>query len=118
MQINFNYNNLTEAQELSDITEQKLNTLKKFITDDQQIICDAEFDKVAANKKGAVFQFAVNLQVDGNMYRADATEESFEAAVDEVRDELDKKLRRTKSKKDSLGKKAGRAMKNLIVKQG
>jgi ribosomal subunit interface protein len=117
MNINFKYNNHAEAQELSDITEQKLATLKKFIAADQSIICDAEFDKVAANKKGAIFRFSTNLQVDGDMYRADATEESFEAAVDEVRDELDKKLRRTKSKKDSLGKKAGRAMKNLISKQ-
>ena len=117
MNINFNYNNLDEAQELTETTEQKLNTLKKFIADDKATICDAEFDKVAANNKGAIFNFSVNLQVDGTMYRAEATEESFEAAVDEVRDELDKKLRRTKSKKDSLGKKAGRAMKNLITRQ-
>jgi ribosomal subunit interface protein len=117
MNINFNYNNHAEAQSLTDTTEQKLSSLKKFIADDAPIICDAEFDKVAANRKGAIFHFSVNLQVDGTMYRADATEESFEAAVDEVRDELDKKLRRTKSKKDSLGKKAGRAMKNLITRQ-
>ena len=117
MNVNFNYNNHTEAQNLTDTTEQKLASLKKFITEGTPTICDAEFDKVAANKKGAIFQFSVNLQVDGTMHRAEATEESFEAAVDEVRDELDKKLRRTKSKKDSLGKKAGRAMKNLISRQ-
>jgi ribosomal subunit interface protein len=117
MNINFKYNNHAEAQELTDITEQKLATLKKFIAPDQSIICDAEFDKVAANKKGSIFHFSVNLQVDGDMHRAEATEESFEAAVDEVRDELDKKLRRTKSKKDSLGKRAGRAMKKLISRQ-
>lgn len=117
MNVNFNYNNHSEAQDLADVTEQKLISLKKFIADDTPVICDAEFDKVAANKKGAIFHFSVNLQVDGAMHRAEATEESFEAAVDEVRDELDKKLRRTKSKKDSLGKKAGRAMKNLITRQ-
>jgi len=117
MNVNFNYNNHSEAQDLTDTTEQKLTSLKKFIADTTPIICDAEFDKVAANKNGAVFQFSVNLQVDGELFRAEATEESFEAAVDEVRNELDKKLRRTKSKKDSLGKKAGRAMKNLISRQ-
>lgn len=117
MNVNFNYNNHVEAQGLTDATEQKLVSLEKFINNQASVICDAEFDKVAANKKGAIFQFSVNLQVDGEMYRAEATEESFEAAVDEVRDELDKKLRRTKSKKDSLGKKAGRAMKNLISRQ-
>mgnify|MGYP001822078048 CR=1 FL=1 len=117
MNINFNYNNHPEAQALTNDTEQKLGTLGKFIAADKSVVCDAEFDKVAANNKGAVFHFSVNLQLDGELYRADATEESFEAAVDEVRDELDKRLRRNKSKKDSLGKRAGRAMKRLISRQ-
>jgi ribosomal subunit interface protein len=117
MNINFNYNNHPEAQSLTAVTEQKMQTLKKFIADDQSVVCDAEFDKVAANQKGAIFHFGVNLQVDGELHRADATEESFEKAVDEVRAELDKKLRRLKSKKDSLGKKAGRAFKRLISRQ-
>ncbi len=118
MNINFNYNNHAEAQVLTTITEHKLGSLKKFIADDQSVICDAEFDKVAANNNGEIFHFAVNLQLEGELYRAEATEESFEAAVDEVRDELDKKLRRNKSKKDTLGKRAGRAMKRLISRQG
>lgn len=117
MNINFNYNNHAEAQILTDLTEQKLGSLKKFIPEDKSVVCDAEFDKVAANNKGAIFQFSVNLQMGGVMHRAEAVEESFEAAVDEVRDELDKKLRRNKSKKDTLGKRAGRAMKRLIGRQ-
>jgi ribosomal subunit interface protein len=117
MNINFNYNNHAETQALTAVTEQKLGSLKKFIGTDQSVVCDAEFDKVAANQKGAIFRFAVNLQIDGELYRAEATEESFEAAVDEVRAELDKRLRRNKSKKDSLGKRAGRAMKRLIGRQ-
>lgn len=114
MNINFTYNNHDEARSLTDIAQQKIDSLHKFIGDEQSVICDAEFDRVAANQKGAIFHFAVNLQIDGEMYRADATEENFEAAVDEVRDELDKKLRRTKSKKDTLGKRAGRAFKRIM----
>jgi len=116
MNVQFNYNNHAEAQALSNTTEQKLNTLKKFIGADQSVLCEAEFDKVAANNKGQIFKFSVNLEIDGAMHRAEAVEESFEAAVDEVRDELDKKLRRNKSKKDTLGKRAGRAFKNLIAR--
>jgi len=114
MNINFTYNNHEEARALTAIVQQKLDTLEKFISNDQSVVCDIEFDKVAAHQNGAIFHCAVNLQVDGELYRADATEESFEAAVDEVRDELDKRLRRSKNKKDSLGKRAGRAMKRLL----
>lgn len=117
MNVHFNYNNHTEAQALADVTEQKLSTLEKYIPNDQSARCDAEFDKVAANNKGAIFHFSANVQIGGDVYRAEATEESFEAAVDEVRNELDKRLRRNKGKKDSLGKRAGRAMKGLIGRQ-
>lgn len=116
MDISYNYNNHAEAQALTAITDQKLNTLSKFIPAGTPVICEAEFEKVSANQKGAIFRFEVNLQVDGTLHRAEATEESFEQAVDEVRDELDKKLRRNKSKKDTLSKKAGRAFKNLIAR--
>lgn len=114
MNINFNYNNNTEAQALTTITEQKLSTLKKFIAAEAPVICDAEFDKVAANQNGQVFRFAVNLQVDGKLYRADATEESFEKAVDEVRAELDKEMRRSAKKHDSLLRRGGRAIKAMM----
>ena len=117
MQINFKYNNHEEAQALTAVTEQKLQTLSKFIADDQPVVCDAEFDKVAANNKGDVFRVAVNMQVDGKLYRADAVDDSFEKAVDEVRAELDKEMRRAKNKKDSLAKKAGRSIKNMLSRR-
>ena len=114
MNINFYYNNNVEAQALTTMTEQKLATLKKFIAADESVICDAEFDKVAANQNGQVFHFAVNLQVDGKLYRADATEDSFEKAVDEVRAELDKEMRRSTKKHDSLIRRGGRALKAMM----
>lgn len=114
MNVDFNYNNHDEARSLTEVTEQKLATLGKFIAEDQSVICAAEFDRVAANQSGHIFHFAVNLEIDGDMYRAESTEDSFEAAVDEVRNELDKRLRRNKSRKDSLGKQAGRAIKRLL----
>jgi len=112
--INFTYNNHEEARALTDITQSKLDSLEKFIKPDQSVVCAAEFDKVASSQHGKVFQFAVNLEIDGQLYRADAVEESFEQAVDEVRDELDKKLRRAKSKKSTLGKQAGRIIKSIL----
>ena len=114
MEINFTYNNHDEARSLSEVVQDKFDSLHKFIGADQSVTCDVEYDKVAANQKGSVFKVAVNLQIDGTLYRADAVEESFEAAVDEVRAELDKRLRRAKSRKDSLHKKAGRAIKQLF----
>lgn len=113
--INFKYNDLNEAVALSDMVEQKLQSLKKFLSDEQAITCDVEFEKVAPQQAGQVYRMEVNLMVEGTLYRADATEDSFEKAIDEVRDELDKSLRRAKDKQVTLDKSAGRAAKEQML---
>jgi len=114
MQINFKYNNLPDVHGLSDVVEQKLQSLSKYYKETDTVVCDIEFEKVAPKQNGQVHRFEVNMTVEGQLFRADAIEESFEAAIDEVRDELDKELRRSKSKKDTLAKKAGRAIKGMM----
>ena len=113
--INFKYNDLDEAVALSDLTEQKMQSLTKFLSDDQSITCDIEFEKVAPQKSGQVHRVEVNLLIDGTLFRADATESSFEMAIDEVRNELDKELRRNKDKQVTLDKSAGRAAKEQML---
>ena len=113
--INFKYNNLKEAVALSDLMEQKMQSLTKFLNESQSITCDVEFEKVAPQRAGQVHRVEVNLLVDGALFRAESTEDSFEMAVDEVRSELDKELRRSKDKQISLDKNAGRAAKEQML---
>jgi ribosomal subunit interface protein len=113
--INFKYNNLQEAVALSDLMEQKMQTLTKFLKESQPITCDVEFEKVAPQKAGQVHRVEVNLMVDGTLFRAESTDDSFEVAIDEVRSELDKELRRAKDKQIKLDKDAGRAAKEQML---
>lgn len=113
--INFKYNDLKEAVGLSDLVEQKMQSLTKFLSEDQSITCDVEFEKVAPQKSGQVHRLEVNLLVDGTLYRAESTEDSFEQAIDEVRNELDKELRRAKDKQVTMDKSAGRAAKEQML---
>jgi ribosomal subunit interface protein len=113
--INYKYNDLKEAMALSDLMEQKMQSLTKFLNEDQSITCDVEFEKVAPQQAGQVHRVEVNLMVDGTLYRADATENNFEMAIDEVRNELDKELRRAKDKQVTLDKDAGRAAKEQML---
>jgi ribosomal subunit interface protein len=89
--------------------------LTKFLSEDQSITCDIEFEKVAPQKSGQVHRVEVNLMVEGTLFRAEATENSFELAIDEVRNELDKELRRAKDKQLTLDKSAGRAAKEQML---
>jgi ribosomal subunit interface protein len=113
--INFKYNDLNEAAALSGLMEQKMQSLTKFLNEEQSITCDIEFEKVAPQKAGQVYRVEVNLMVDGTLFRADATENNFETAIDEVRNELDKEMRRAKDKQVTLDKDAGRAAKEQML---
>tara|TARA_B100000745_G_C20082463_1_gene369836 strand:+ start:632 stop:994 length:363 start_codon:yes stop_codon:yes gene_type:complete len=99
---------------LQDLVTSKLESLSKFIGDETDVKCEVEFKKVAPHKSGAVHRVEVNLWVKGQMFRAEATEASFEAAVDEVRDELDKEMRRHSKKRESLMRKGGRKIKEML----
>lgn len=114
-EIRFKYNDLEEAQSLTAIVEQKLNTLEKYLGGANLVICEVEFEKVAPQQHGQIYRVEANLNIDGILYRAEATEESFEKAIDELKEELDAEIRRAKDKQTTLDKEAGREMKEKML---
>lgn len=114
--INYKYNNLAEGEKLAKLADQKLEPLGKFIADNATTNCEVEFEKVAAHQQGKIHRVEANLRVDGVLHRAEAVEESFEVAIDEVRDELNKKLRRAKDKSKSLLRRAGQQVKEKFFR--
>jgi len=113
--INFKFNDLHEAQALAEVVEQKCVAFEKYIRAGAALTCDVEFQKVAPQQNGVVYQVEINLSVDGTLFRAVATEESFERAIDVVRDELDRELRTAKEKQETKDKQAGREMKEQML---
>ena len=111
--INFKATQTDLDDAMRTLTEQKLQTLEKFFGD-ASVLCDVEFEKVAAHQNGDIYRVEVNLQVDGTLFRAEATLDSFEKAIDEVRDELDKELRRARKKHDTLVRRGGRMIKDML----
>ncbi len=113
--INYKFNNLEEAQSLTDLVERKLSSIEKYLHTEESGTCDVEFSKVAAQQNGEIHRVEVNLRVEGDLYRAEATEESFEKAIDEVRAEIDKEMRRAKDKQVTKDKQAGREAKEMML---
>jgi len=116
--ITYKYNSVEGADALAKLTDQKLEPLGKFIANNASTTCEVEFEKIAAHQQGKIHRVEANLLVDGTLHRADAVEESFELAIDEVRDELSKKLRRSKDKSKSLLRRAGLQVKEKFFRGG
>ena len=116
LQINHKYNGLEEAKALTDLVESKMQVLEKFTNGTNSVLCEVEYEKVAEQQTGKIYRMEVNATIDGKLFRAEATEESFEQAIDEVRNELDKEIRRAKDKEVSLLRRTGRRMKEALFR--
>lgn len=115
--INYKYNDLEEAKSLAPVLDAKLQqVLEKFVNEGDSVLCEVEFEKVSNHQSGEIYRVEANATIDGALYRAEAVESSFEKSIDEVRDELDKALRRAKGKQQSLLKRAGRRIKETILR--
>ncbi len=112
--INFKLTQTEITDNLKNVTENKLRTLEKFIGKAPSI-CDVEFERVTNHHQGGnIHRVEVNLEVNGKLFRSEATSDSFEKALDEVRSELDEELRRARGKEETLLKRGGRRFKELI----
>lgn len=111
----YKYNDLEEAKNLTPLTDEKLLMLQKFIDEGSSVLCEIEFSKVSEQNNGDIYRVEANVTIDGKLYRAEAIRDSFEKAVDEVRDQIDKELRRAKGKQHSIAMRAGRKIKELVT---
>jgi len=113
--IQFKATNTEMNEELQDFTEKKLSSLEKFINDEEtDLKCAVEFEKITAQQSGEVYRVEVNFFKEGTLFRAESTKDGFEKAVDEVRDELDKEMRRAHKKQATMVKRGGRAIKDML----
>lgn len=112
--INFKITNAEVSDPLKDVTENKLRTLEKFIGD-SPTVCDVEFERVTNHhQQGNINRVEVNLEINGKLFRAEATSDSFEKAIDDVREELQQELNSHRGRQDTLLMKGARKLKDLM----
>jgi ribosomal subunit interface protein len=112
--INYKYNSIEEAKSLADVVDQKFAPLGVFVDEEAKSACEVEFERLSAHQNGRVHRIEANITINGILYRAEATENTFEEAVDKVRDELDRELSRAKDKQVTQSKDAGRIAKEML----
>ncbi|MCB9810848.1 MAG: ribosome-associated translation inhibitor RaiA [Candidatus Nomurabacteria bacterium] len=114
----FRNTNVTVEEKLHDLVEQKFTSLEKYIGDETDLKCEVEFEKIASHNTGDIYRVEANLWLSGKMHRAEATKDTFENAIDEVKEELDRELNKDSSKRQTLMKKGGREIKEAMRSGG
>lgn len=112
--IQFKATNTVLEGEYQDLVEHKFASFERYVGQATDLKCEVEFEKIGAQNSGPIFRVEANFYRDGTLFRAEATEDSFEKAIDEVRNELDKEMRRTLNKRETLLRRGSRAIKDMM----
>ena len=110
----FKHNNTKVENDLHNLVEQKLSSLSKYIGNETDVKSEVEFDRIVSHNSGDTHCVEVNLWLAGELYRATSTKETFAAAVDIVRDELERILNDSHDKRKTLVRKGGRELKEAM----
>lgn len=115
MKINLKTKNFSLTPSIKFYLEEKLNSLDKFLPSDESISADIELSKTTKHhQKGDIFRAEINLNVPGRLIRADAEQWDLRAAIDEMKDGLQREIKNSKEKNISLYKKGARLFKKRL----
>ena len=112
--IQFKGTNVHVDSQWEHLVEQKFSTLGKYLGNETDTKCEVEFEKIASHQTGQIHRVEANLFASGKLHRAEATEFSFEVAIDAVKNELDRELAKNNEKQETLFKKGGRKIKEML----
>jgi ribosomal subunit interface protein len=109
---------MTITPNLTALLEQKFNPLGKLLDGKVELWCEIELERVTPHHSGKIFRAEVNLSQGGTFFRAEATEESIEEAIDVARNELKRELERAHGKRQTLWKRGRQAIKKMLRLSG
>lgn len=96
--------------------EEKILSINKFVDSSTGgALADIEVAKTTDHHhSGEIFKAEINLQVNGNFYRASTVRADLYAAIDEMKDEIIRQITAHQNKKTTLFRKGARKLKGLL----
>ncbi len=112
--ITFTHKNVSPDHTLQNLVTSKLTSLQKYLDGARSVRCEVEFERVTSHQHGPICRIEANLWRGDRLARAEATEETFEKAIDEVRRNLEHELERAHDKRVSMFRKGARRIKDMM----
>jgi ribosomal subunit interface protein len=106
--------NIVMTPILENLLDQKFIPLGKLLENHSDTTCEIELEKIAEHQSGKIFRAEVNLYNGGKLFRAEAVEEQIEQAIDTARNELKHELQRVHGKRQSMLRRGGQALKDML----
>ncbi|PIR41839.1 MAG: ribosomal subunit interface protein [Candidatus Yanofskybacteria bacterium CG10_big_fil_rev_8_21_14_0_10_37_15] len=105
MNINIYTKNISLDEPLKIFIEDKIGSLSKFIKGDA-VSANVEIGKPSKHhRSGMIFRAEVNLKIGGQILRAESTDLDLRVAITEVKNELQRQIKKFKEKYADLSRK-------------
>ncbi len=108
--------NIKLSPSINQYIEEKIGGLEKFLKKFNPELVEArvEVGKITrGQRQGDIFRAEINLSISGRLIRAEKTEESLMAAIDLVKDELSREVRKYKDKQATVFVRGARSWKKF-----
>ncbi len=104
---------LTEA--IKDYANKRAMSLEKLLGNDSGILVEVELGKdTNHHKQGEMYRAEINVSGAGQTYRAVASSIDIYASIDEVRDEIERKVTNSRDRSRSLFRRGARSVKKML----
>jgi len=115
MNIQITTTKVDNTSELQDYVNKKISSLKKFIKNDDNCLCEVDLKKQHKHKQSKDMYYAeMNLSTEGKMFRATSEANSMFAAIDEAKEDLKRELRKANDKNRALFRKGKSKVKDIL----
>jgi len=113
MNIHYQMTNIEMTDAIAEYMEKRLSTLDKFFTAPEAHVHLSKNPPTQKNGEG-LYGVHLKIQDEGKEYLADHSSYDLYAAIDNIKDDMQRVVRKTKTTEDSLFKKGARKIKNML----
>ena len=118
MNIKIRSTNFDITPAIDDYLRKKISSLQRFLPSNDNILCEVEIGRTTRHhKSGDIFKAEINISQPGvKQIYAVAEEIDIYTAIDIVRDETEREITSAKDKRNTLFKRGGMKIKELLKK--
>lgn len=114
MNIKTTFTNIDASPAVEEYVFKKMSSLSKFI-DHDEVLCEVELGRTTNHHRaGDIYKAEINITYKGKQFYVVADKDDLYAAIDEMRDEIERVIVSYKKKSNTLIRRGASKIKNLV----
>jgi len=115
MATNIKATNMELTGAITDYVNKKIESINKFVSFGEEIIVYVEVGKTTKHhKQGDYFKAEFDVTINGEKFFTDSEKSDLYKAIDDAKDEVIKKIKNKKNKKETLYKRGATSIKKMM----